>query len=471
MVQLPKLAREDWASNQLAGKVPNTRLVNGKDLSSDVTLTAADVGADAALHGTAPVRSVVLVAGAEGESAVGSGATVTTDTVRWETGGRAWKVVSNAEAIEARLRVTPTDAPLTFPAAAAVCARVYVPDASKYSSIRVDIYGDAALTFADRWSRTATTIKPLVDGWNTLRFPASVSTRAPGKWGAVYRVDVVGDNVGSVAGNEFTVDRVWVECPKKATLSFIEDHCSVNFLTHGYPGLKSLGVPVYWALNPEKLGLAVVDQGLAMTRMNEAQIESVAWENRNLVGAHAWGDLQTADMTPEQIRADALRTTKWLQARGYTGWVFRPAWWQEMATNYAAAQPFYLGMATYKADSGITCWPPPDMYNIPRYHLYQNRTLAQIDALFADLYATRQHVNLFTHMVAPLAQCGIYDTDLTTWDYLLGKIADAITDEWLEPVNWLDMWTRAGGRFRQGVDGSTIAEFYRGGGLVTQVLP
>lgn len=48
MVQLPKLAREDWASNQLAGKVPNTRLVNGKDLSSDVTLTAADVGADAA---------------------------------------------------------------------------------------------------------------------------------------------------------------------------------------------------------------------------------------------------------------------------------------------------------------------------------------------------------------------------------------------------------------------------------------
>ena len=420
-----------------------------------------------------PIQHVTLVAGMEGEGAVGSGATISADTVTFESGGRAWKVTSNAGASESRLRVTPTD-PLQFPPASAVCARVYIPDVSKITAITVDIFGDAALTFADRWSRSSNAQgQILVNGWNTLRVAANVGSRVAGKWGNAYRVDVIGSNPSALAGHEFIVDRVWVECRAKATLTFVEDHCSVNFLTYGYPGLKALGVPVYWALNPAKMGLAVVDQGIPMHRMTEAQIESVAWENRNMVGAHAWGDIETENMTPEQIRADVIRTTKWLQARGYNGWLFRPAWWRELATNYAAAKPLYLASSTYKADAGLSTWPPVDRYNIPRYNLYRGtRTTAQIDSVFQALKDTRQHINLFTHMVAPAEMCGTMDTDLVLWQYVLDKIAAGMAEGWLEPVSWLDLWTRSGGRFRHGLGGAVIAEYYdESGTYVSRTLP
>lgn len=414
---------------------------------------------------SAPQR-IITLAGGQGDETVSSYfSTVTDDTTNYTIGDRGKRAVTGRTSTFGVRYDYPT--PLKFPAedVDAIGVRVYIPDVTKVTVIYVDLYSDAGYTVGLAWQRNSTTLphKPLVNGWNTLRWPAYIGTRSA-SWGDVHRVQVMG--LANDLAGEITVGHVWAEARRKASLLFINDGPYVDFLANGYPGLKSRGFPVTWSIDPSLLGTTVNSDGIDMTRMTEAELDGVAFENGNSVSAHAWGDIETSGMTAAQIRADAMRTTKWLQGKGYGGWLWRSSWWGEDAPEYAAAKPYYLGMSTYKSDSGPSAWPPIDRYNIPRYSLYQTRTNEQLDTVFEQLRTTKGYLAPFTHRVA--ANPGPFDMSLTQWDYFLSKIDEGISGGWLEGVTFETLFHRYGGRFTPGMYGGQVAEFIGEDGTVTR---
>lgn len=424
---------------------------------------------------TKPSRHVLLASGGMDETASGGStgtATRVTDPQYVESGSRSWRIVSSG-ASSAQLRITPGVLPITFPEASAVCARVFVPDVSKVSLITIDIYGDPnPHTFSDSWSRNTGALNetPLVPGWNTIRFNAASGRRIAGKWGNVYRLDVTGFNAAGTAGSEFVVDRVWVETPEQASICVIADGPYTDFMKNAYPDLRDRGIPVTWATSVLGLGTSKISEGINMSRMTEAELASVAFENGNSVSAHSWGDLETEKMTADQIEADVIRTTRWLQSRGYTGHVWRAAWWQNRAPQHAAARPFYVGEASYHGASGVTPWPPQDMHNIPRMPVDTTVSNALMDSRFQTLKETKGLILPFFHRVAP--NPGTYDTGTDQWHYFLEHVDEGISEGWLRADTFETLFARIGGTFREGVGGGTVAEYVNSSGeIVTKRLP
>lgn len=93
----------------LAGKVPSTRKVNGKALSSDISLTAADVGAAATSHGTHVTYGTAAPA-MDGTAAVGTAAAVARSDHRHPTD------TSRAAASHTHTKGQITDFPASLPA-------------------------------------------------------------------------------------------------------------------------------------------------------------------------------------------------------------------------------------------------------------------------------------------------------------------------------------------------------------------
>lgn len=68
-------------NSALAGKVPTTRTVNGKVLSSNITLSASDVGADASGSASSALTSARAYTDQKIDALVGEGASTTLDTI------------------------------------------------------------------------------------------------------------------------------------------------------------------------------------------------------------------------------------------------------------------------------------------------------------------------------------------------------------------------------------------------------
>lgn len=448
------------------------------DLRRFATDLPASIGATAAprddlpqnsTYGAAPFRTVTLIAGQDDEAASGSGGLYSVDTAYYDIGDRGHRITASSATSNLQLRVAYSPE-LAVPAAPSVIgARIYVSDASKITQLGFDIYSDAALTFADRWRRnTSHTGQTLVTGWNTVRIPTVASVRNH-SWPDIHRIDVVG--TATESGAWFTVGQVWFECPQKAGLLFIDDGPYDDFYTYGYPGLRERGFPCTFATSIVPIGTSIVQSGITMTRMSLAQLHEAANDgNGNSISLHSWGETVTSGMTEAEIRAESMKAIKWMNAQGFKGQYFRAAWWQENAPNYAAALPYYLGMATHKSDSGLAVWPPVDRYNIPRYSIYQARTLAEIDAHFEGLRDTRALSLMFTHRVAP--NPGIYDCSIAQWDHILAWIDTGVSEGWLEGVTFEQLFARSGGRFRPSIRGGQLVEYLNeDGDLTIQMLP
>jgi hypothetical protein len=400
-----------------------------------------------------PLKIVTLMSaqGTTDETLTLNHCTIADDTTHYDFGVQGIEITAGSAG--PGVYCTPSE-PLTIGTdVGAFCMRIYLPDASKFTSLQLTVFSDAALTWATRWVRStaATGSKPLVNGWNTIRFPAFASTRNA-TWGSVYQVRVEAN--GGTLNDKFTIGHVWCETRPKASLLFIDDGGYDTWYTTLYQELRARGIPCTIATDPALVGTSTSGK----QRMTQAQLDEFADDdNGNSISIHYWGTgTATADMTADEVRADVLRTVKWCNEKGYTGGVWRAAYLGEVCPQAAAGFPYLLGSADYATESGPTCWPPVDRYNIPRYSIYQSRTLADIDAHFAILRDTHAVSLMFTHAVGPI---DAYDMDATQMAHILSWIDTGLTAGWLEGVTFEDLFARSGGRIRPGFNGGQVADF------------
>jgi hypothetical protein len=291
-----------------------------------------------------------------------------------------------------------------------------------------------------KWTRSGLN---LVNGWNLLRWGAAEGTITG--WGNAYAVRFV---VAVKSAIDITIGHIWLECPEKAQILFIEDGGYQTFLNLGYPDLKDRGIPVTWSIDPAKLGTT--------DRITEADVEMLSKENENSINFHGYDGSVTSSMTPEQIRADCVQAIKWLERRGYYGGsLWRSAWVQNTASNAAAAKSLFLAYATPSNLSGITCFPFTDRWNIPRASVHAS-TQDTIDLYFNRLKQTHQLLVIYTHGIN---ETGDPDTTPSQWQYFLSKIDQGIAEGWLEGVTFEQLIAANGVKFRRGM-GDWITELY-----------
>lgn len=405
---------------------------------------------------TDPGTVVTLMSCQVDETYIVTNCTTAADTVNFKLGNRGLKVTTTAAVTATVIQdpVGPTD-PLIMPAASTVGFWVYVPDVTKITSIGTEIYTDATLTTAKRWSRTATQ-SALVNGWNLLRWSASAGLTDLTSWGTVYRTRIL---VTTNAATDVTIGHFWTDCPAKAQILFIEDRGYKTFKDVGLPDLRELKIPVTWALDPATHGTSAGTKSEVIT---DADVATFAADGDS-IGFHSYAGEVTATMTADQIRVDTLKAIRWLQQRGHAGRMWRAAWTQNSAPEHAAAQPYVLAYATPNSVAGLSTWPPTDRWNISRWSVH-GRTTADMDTMFNNLKRTHQLLVCYTHGVHV---DGNTDATPAEWDYFITKCKQGLDEGWLEGVTFEDLYARSGGTFRAGF-GRAQAEYLDAAGAVVR---
>lgn len=380
-------------------------------------------------------RIVSLIAGTEDETKSASSATITADTTNYVVGRQGWQM-SMAGAVTGRLTVTPispaSSGLLTVPAAQAVGLWIYLPDATKVSSVIVTLFQNTANTI--QWSRANTSGTPqtLVTGWNLLRWAATEGTTTA--WNTLNRVDI---QVVTNAATTATVGHLYLECPEKAKMIFILDRGYRSFVTMGgLARMRANQIPITWALDITLLGTSV---GTINEVVTEGDIATYAAQGDS-ISFHSWDGSVTAAYTAAQCRTDTAQAVKWLQSRGYKGRIWRAAWVQNSATNAAATRDLVLGEATSTNGSGFAIWPPRDRWDINRWGAH-GRTNTEVDTQFATWQLTNSLLLVYTHGIDAGGGNNITPAE---WDYFMTKVEAGIAAGWLEGVTFEDLWLRSG---------------------------
>ena len=408
----------------------------GQIALSEIAPTRIPRGSNAQAQLTPDGRTKVsLVTGQAGQSYILSNCTQAADTTRFKAGTQSIKVTPTDTGMS-RIIIDPVfpdpaPDPHPFGAASLVRAWLYLTDASKISAVSIGIAVDA--TFTNTWNRAQSS--GFVDGWNLISHQASYGDVT--QWGQAYRMTL---SVTSSGVGTYNWGEVWTETTIKAQILFIEDRGYKTFVDKGLPDLRSLGVPVTWALDPLTHGANV---GTLAEVITDDQVATFAAAGDD-ISIHAYDGAVTSTMTPEQIRTDALSALKWLQDRGYeNGRQWRAAWTQNSAPNAAAAKPYFAAYATARSSASMEAWPMLDPYNVSRYMLH-GRSESEIDGMFATLQKTNSLWVVYTHGVSDLAGA-ISQTD---WDYFISKLTTAINAGWLEGVTFSQLLSRSGGVVR-----------------------
>lgn len=373
---------------------------------------------------------VVLLTGLSDQPLFKTNCTTTQDLARYKTGGESVRVTT-AGAVTCTVFAdpvfpSPSPDPFLFPPASLVRALVWVDDPAKVTQIDVSLLSSAPAT----WSRARTRLQR---GWNIITFSSAAGNL--NGWGSLNRVTVT---AVVTAATSFNIDSVWVECPPKAQVLFIEDRGYKTFVDNGLPSLRARNIPVTWALDPLKLGDSPGTKNEAIT---EAQVATFYAAGDDM-SIHAYTGGVTSNLTAAQIREDSLQSLKWLHDRGYVrGREWRAAWTQNLATNAAAAQPYFAAYATPIGSAAQETWPFLNKWNVARIQLH-SRTTAYMDSLFANLQATHGLLVCYTHGIHPDG-----GTDMTQdqWDYFISKLDEGMSGGWLECVTLSQLIARSGG--------------------------
>lgn len=381
---------------------------------------------------------VTLLAGQPDETI--TGAAWSADSANYKVGDRGAKITGSGTGTVTVI-YTPV-APILTTGAASIAAWVYVPSLAGVTSMTVQIFSGANV-----WSRSATAAA-LAVGWNLLRWQSTAGTITG--WGSVTQVRV---QLATTALVSVTVGHLWAECPPKAQLLFIVDRGYRTFVDAGLADLRALGIPVTWALDPALNGTSVGTRAEVVT---DADVAAFA-DAGDSISLHGWDGSVTSTMTADQVRADTLKAVRWLQQRGHAGRMWRAAWVQNSAPQAAAARDYILAGATPSSSAALTCWPPPDRWNIPRVALH-GLTSAQVDGYFAQLETTHQLMVVYTHGIHADGLTGGADSTPAQWAYFVAKVSAAVAAGWLEGVTFEDLYGRSGGKFRQ-VFGQAQAEY------------
>lgn len=410
---------------------------NLKNEIDKVTGQLADAASKtASLKSIAPSESfrlVSLVAGQEDEAPVVTVSALSVDTVNFKVGKRAWKVTTSAAGTPT-IRF-PNDL-LKHPPASVIGAWIYIEDPTLITQMTLEVRHPST----QLWTRTKA--GNFVAGWNLLRFPASAGATTAtlvNEWGkGATWVRVVAVVTGATS---FTIGHVWAECPPKAQVLFIEDGGYRTFLETGYIDLKNRNIPVTWSLDPVKLGASMGTKG---ERITESDVLYLGKENNNSMNFHGYTGDVTSTMTDANIRADVMKSIKWLEQRGfYEARSWRSAWVQNSASNASASRDLLMAYATPTSSASITCFPPDDRWNIPRLALHA-MPKATLDTYFETLKVTNQLLVIYTHGIhTDGSGAGAADATPSEWSYFLSKIDQGLNEGWLEGVTFEMLLKRA----------------------------
>ncbi|MFN7241699.1 MAG: hypothetical protein ACK4M5_00350 [Dietzia cercidiphylli] len=289
-----------------------------------------------------------------------------------------------------------------------------------------------------RWLRSITgngIVGPLRRGWNYFRISAATGTLTD--WGQFRRFDV---QIVATGPAKIAVSHLWMECPPRARMIFVEDRGYRSFINNGLPALRSRSIPVTWALD-----MALNSPDTSGPHITNAEVEQFAAAG-DVMSIHAYDGAATANMTPDQIRVDALRAIAWLDARGLgSGALFRAAYTQNLATNASAAEPFFAAQASStNLSASMETWPHVNPQNVGRYTLH-GRSNADLDARFDTMKKTHCLWIPYTHGVAT---GGAFDMTQAGWDYFLAKYDQAVAEGWMEATTWPRLLATSGGIVR-----------------------
>lgn len=386
-------------------------------------------------------KTISLLAGQEDETYASVSCTITADTTNFVIGDRA-ALMTITGAVTAQLRRDFSPA-LAFGAAQAIGISVYLPDATKVTSVGVDVYQDSGLTI--QWAKSKST--GLVNGWNHFRFLAASGTIT--SWGACYRLRVV---VATNASTTATIGHVWAEVREKASIMIINDGPYSLWIDNIYPWFRERKLPVVLAVDTGILGTG---SGLTL-RASENQILALAADgNGNEVSFHGYLGDPTSAMTAAQLKTDMRAAQRWLVERGFIyGALWRAAYVQNLATNAASCSPFLMAQATSTATTTSDAWPPINAANIPRMSVH-GRSTATMDTQFDTLQKTHGLYLFYYHNVDDSG-----GTNATTAEdtYLKAKIQAAIAAGWLEVVTFRTLFERSGGKI-DNLSGRLIAKW------------
>ena len=296
---------------------------------------------------------------------------------------------------------------------------VYISDATNVSGLSFRIGGGANFSKAND-------VTP-VTGWNKFRF----FSEGAGNWiedtdATLFRV-IVNHSAGTDI--DVYIGSIMQIMPDKGNLIVVADGPYYSFYTEAYPGLKQIGVPVTWAIDP-----TLLDANDAVTRklINENELELLATDGLSEFSFHTYDSTIMIDATAQQALADTLNNIRYLQKKGIQpNKIWRAAWLNNACADPSLANKEVFASATYTGTSGIAVFPFRDRYNIPRYSI-GGRTTSEIDAMFEKL--RRQHCTQFIYMH------GISDNDKdtpqATLNYLIDKISAGISAGYLNPTTF-----------------------------------
>lgn len=374
-------------------------------------------------------RTVSLVTGQAYEAPIATGGTIAADTENFRIGSQGWRVTTTAATTAtAKFNYSPL---LSFPPASTVCLWVHVPDAAAVKQITLELH----YPNGKKWTRTALSAD-LKNGWNLARFPATagmVLADLADNWGK--GMDYVRFVIVTNGAASLTIGHLFVECPAKAKLIFIEDGGYTTFLDSLYPDLVKRGLPVTWSLDPAKLGTETGENA----RITENDVARLATENNNTMNFHGYDGAPTAAMDAAGTVADTMKAIQWLQQKGYFEDLhWRSAWVQNSAPNAAATKGILIAYATPTSAAALDTFPPIDQWNIPRIAIH-GREQSYLNDLFTMLEVTHQTLIAYTH---GLSETKTTDVNRATWDYFINLVDRGLSEEWLEGVTFNELLER-----------------------------
>lgn len=374
-------------------------------------------------------RTVSLVTGQAYEAPIVTGGTLAADTENFRVGSQGWQVTTAAAATATlKFNYSPL---LSFPAASTVCLWVHVPDPAAVKQITLELH----YPNGKKWTRT-TVNADLKAGWNLARFPATagmVLADLAENWGS--GLDYSRFVIVTTAATSLTIGHLFVECPAKAKMIFIEDGGYTTFLNSLYPDLVKRGLPVTWSLDPAKLGTETGENA----RITEEDVSRLATENNNTMNFHGYDGAPTAAMDAAATVADTVKAIQWLQQRGYFEDLhWRSAWVQNSAPNAAATKGILIAYATPTSAAALETFPPIDQWNMPRIAIH-GREQSYLRDIFTMLEVTHQTALFYTH---GLSEVKTTDINRATWDYFINLVDSGLKEDWLEGVTFSELLER-----------------------------
>lgn len=299
---------------------------------------------------------------------------------------------------------------------------VYVPDATKVTNIRVSVPSSDFVKSSNNMSQT------IVNGWNFIR----LMSEGAGSWNENTdntQIRVLA-NHSSGAEETIYIGYLMQVVPNYANLILIADGPYYTFFTEAYPALKTMRVPVTWAIDP---GLITDSTSSDRQLINNTDLETLANDGISEFSFHSFDGTVMTNATASEALADTLKSIRYLKQHGLEPErMFRAAWLQNSCANPGLANLEVDASASYNGANGVTIYPFMNKYNIPRIGL-ANRATSYIDELFNKMRMQHCTILAYFHGISTDSETEVTPTMLT---YILNSIQTALTAGYLNPTTY-----------------------------------